>query len=160
MRETEGLPVRTASLGTLDLGPRPAMPEAVMLAEGLGLDLSHHRARNLSDADLADFDLVLGFERRHVLAAVVDADARIEQTFTLPDFVGRLATIPGPPLPSDRVERALVRIRHAHAQRPPGFRNAPMEELRDPLGLPASAQRETAQELEHLVSELSGLLLA
>ena len=160
MRETKGFPVRTASLGTLDLGPRPAMPEAVVLAESLGLDLSRHRARNLADADLADFDLVLGFERRHVLAAVVDADAPIEQTFTLPDFVDLLSAIPGPPLPSDRLERALVRIRQAHALRPQGFRNAPMEELRDPLGLPAAAQRETVQELERLVSELSELLLA
>jgi len=131
-----------------------------VLAEGLGLDLSGHRARNLADADLTDFDLVLGFERRHVLAAVVDAGAPIERTFTLPDFVDLLATIPGQPLQSDRVERALVRIRHAHAQRPPGFRNAPMAELRDPLGLPAAAQRETAQELDRLVAELSELLLA
>ena len=143
VRDTEGLPVQTESLGTLDLGPRPAVPEAVALAETMGLDLSGHLARSLTGADLGAFDLVLGFERRHVLASVVDAHAHIEQTFTLPDFVALLETLPGPPLPNDRVERALIRIRQAHAARPSGFRNEPMEELRDPLGLPAAAQRET-----------------
>ncbi len=136
------------------------MPEAVALARSIGIDLSDHRARSLSEADLGDFDLVLGFERRHVLAAVVDAGAHIEQTFTLPDFVALLETLPGPPLPNDRVERARIRIRQAHAARPSGFRNEPMEELRDPLGLPAAAQRETGVELERLVAELSELLLA
>jgi len=160
VRDTEGLPVRTESLGTLELGPRPAVPEAVALAEGMGVDLSGHRARSISSAYLGDFDLVLGFERRHVLASVVDAHAHIEQTFTLPDFVALLETLPGPPLPNDRIERALIRIRQAHAARPAGFRNAPMEELRDPLGLTAAAQRQTALELQRLVDRLSELLLA
>ena len=48
VRDTEGLPVRTESLGTLDLGPRPAVPEAVALAETMGLDLSGHLARSLT----------------------------------------------------------------------------------------------------------------
>jgi hypothetical protein len=34
--ETDGLPVEVASLGTLDLGPVPALPEAVTLAESSG----------------------------------------------------------------------------------------------------------------------------
>jgi protein-tyrosine-phosphatase len=160
VQDMEGLPLRTASLGTLELGPRPAVPEAVALAGEMGVDLSGHRARSIAGAELGDFDLVLGFERRHVLASVVDAHARIEQTFTLPDFVALLEALPGPPLPHDRTERALIRIRQAHAARPPGFRNAPMEELRDPLGLPAAAQRQTAVELRRLVDRLSELLLA
>lgn len=131
-----------------------------MIAESLGLDLSGHTAHSLDGVDLGDFQLVLGFERKHVVASVVDARAHIEQTFTLPDAVSLLRTIPGPPLPTNPVERALVRIRQAHAARPPGFRDGPMEELRDPLGLTAPAQRETAQELASLVSELAGLLFA
>jgi protein-tyrosine phosphatase len=160
VRDTQGLPVRTESLGTLELGPRPAVPDAVALAEGMGLDLSGHQARSITGADLGDIDLVLGFERRHVLSSVVDAHARIEQTFTLPDFVALLEKLPGPPLPNDRIERALIRIRQAHAARPSGFRNGPMEELRDPLGLPAAAQRQTALDLQGLVDRLSQLLLA
>jgi protein-tyrosine-phosphatase len=144
-----------ASLGTLDLGREQALPEAIDIARDLGLDLSGHRARSLRDVDLGAFDLVLGFERKHVLASVVDASSAIERTFTLPDLVELLGRIPGPPLPSDPVERARVRLRQAHLARPLGFRNAPMPELTDPLGKTIPAQREIARELALMVSQLS-----
>jgi protein-tyrosine phosphatase len=154
-RQVEGLPVRIVSLGTLDLGSKPALPEAVAIAEELGLDLSGHASRNLARVQLEPFDLVLGFERTHVMASVVDARARIERTFTLPELVPLLRRLPGPPLPTDPVERALVRIRQAHAARPPGFRNGPLPELGDPLGLTLQAQRRTAAELDALVTGLA-----
>jgi protein-tyrosine-phosphatase len=154
-READGLPVRIVSLGTLDLGSKPALPEAVALAQELGLDLSGHASRNLRAIELEPFDLVLGFERKHVMASVVEAHARLERTFTLPELVGLLRRLPGPPLPTDPVERALVRIRQAQAVRPPGFRNGPMPELGDPLGKTLQAQRQTAAELSELVSELA-----
>lgn len=154
-RETGGLPVRTVSLGTLELGSRPALPEAVEIAQTLGLDLTGHRARGLSSVDLEPFDLVLGFEHRHVRSAVVEAGARLERTFTLPELVESLRTLPGPPLPTDPVERAHVRLRQANAARPPDFREAPVPELGDPLGQTPAEQRRTARELEELVRQLS-----
>jgi protein-tyrosine-phosphatase len=135
------------------------LPEAIEIAEELRLDLASHRARSLATADLEPFDLVLGFERRHVMASVVEARAALERTFTLPELVELLDRLPGSPLPTDPVERSLVRIRQAHAARPPGFRNAPMPELGDPLGLTLQAQRETAAELVALVTRLAGALL-
>src|SRR5205823_13150372 len=66
-RETGSLPLRIDSLGTLDLGGRSALPEAIAIAEGYGLDLSGHQARALTSVDLKPFDLVLGFERMHVM---------------------------------------------------------------------------------------------
>ncbi len=155
-RETAGLPLRIASIGTLELGGKPALPEAIAIAEELGLDLSGHRARSLAAIDLKEFQLVLGFERKHVMASVVEAGAPIEQTFTLPEFVGLMRRLPGPPLPTDPIERALVRIRQAQASRPPGFRNGPLPELGDPLGLTLQAQRQTAAELTTLVTTLAG----
>jgi protein-tyrosine-phosphatase len=127
----------------------------VALAEEIGLDLSGHASRNLAAVELEGFDLVLGFERMHVMAAVVEARAPLERTFTLPELVALLRRLPGPPLPTDPVERALVRIRQAQAVRPPGFRNGPMPELGDPLGKTLQAQRQTAMELSDLVSELA-----
>jgi protein-tyrosine-phosphatase len=154
-READGLPVRIVSLGTLDLGSKPALPEAIAIAEELGLDLSGHASRTLTAVELEPFDLVLGFERKHVMASVVEARARLERTFTLPELVGLLRRLPGPPLPTDPVERALVRIRQAQAVRPPGFRTGPMPELGDPLGKTLQAQRQTGAELSELVSELA-----
>ena len=146
--------MRIASLGTLDLGSRPALPEAVEIARELGLDLSEHRARGLAHVDLSRADLVLGFEQRHVKASVVESGAAKDVSFTLPELVELLSRIPGPPLPSDPVERARVRIRQANAMR--GRSAAP--ELGDPLGLTAADQRGIALELERLVSRLTDRL--
>lgn len=144
-----------ASLGTLELGREPALPEAIDIARDFGLDLSGHRARSIAGVDLGQYDLVLGFERRHLMASVVDANSAIERTFTLPDLIELLLRIPGPPLPIDPVERARVRLRQAHLARPPGFRQAPMPELTDPLGKTIPAQREIARELATMVSQLA-----
>lgn len=146
--EAEGLPVEVASLGTLDLGPESALPEAVAIAEELRLDLSDHRARKIDD--LTIYDLVVGFERKHVKAAVVDAGAAVEKTFTLPELVELLRTLPEP-----RPNDPRARIQAAHAARPPDFRTASVPEIADPLGLPAPVQREIAQEVEEGVAELA-----
>ena len=87
------------------------------IARELGLDLSEHRARGLAQVDLSRADLVLGFERRHIKSSVVESGAPREVSFTLPELVGLLGRIPGPPLPSDPAERARVRVRQAHALR-------------------------------------------
>src|SRR5206468_5435 len=112
-RETRGLPVRIASLGTLDLGRERALPEAVAIADSMGLDISGHRARSVGKVDLERFHLVLGFERKHVMGSVVDADALIEHTFTLPELVELLAELPDTPPADDAVQRAVARIRQA-----------------------------------------------
>jgi len=153
-RDTDELPVKIASLGTLDLGSRPALPEAVETARELGLDLSEHRARGLAHVDLSPADLVLGFEERHVRASVVESAAPRGVSFTLPELVELLRRIPGPPLPSDPIERARVRIRQANAARGRG----PAPELGDPLGLTVADQRQIARELDRLVSLLTDRL--
>jgi protein-tyrosine-phosphatase len=146
--------VRIASLGTLELDGRPALPEAVEIASELGLDLSNHRARGLARVDLSEADLVLGFEARHVKSSVVESGAPRQVSFTLPELVALLGRIPGPPLPSDPVERARVRVRQANALR--DGREA--EELGDPLGLTVADQRRIASELASLTSQLAQLL--
>ena len=166
--ETDGLPVEVSSLGTLDLGPVPALPEAVTLAEELGLDLTSHRARQLGDLrdrdlvavkrdahdriDGRDRDRLVGFERKHLMAAVVDAGAAVERTFTLPELVELLRGLSAPPAD------ARERIAAAHAARPPDFRNRPLPEIRDPLGLSVPEQRAVAQTVEKQVSELATAL--
>lgn len=149
--EAEGLPVEVASLGTLDLGPEPALPEAVALAEELGLDLTAHRAQRLGD--LREVDLVVGFERKHVTAAVVDAGAPVEKTFTLPELVDLLGGLTDP-LPPDAHER----VGRAHSARALDFRNRPLPEIRDPLGLPAPEQRAVAHAVEEQAARLAAAL--
>ena len=148
------------SLGTLELGPVPALPEAVEIAEGYGLDLSGHRAQNIAAVDLETYDLVLGFERMHVAAAVVDGGARLERTFTLPELLDLLDDILERPPQPTAMERARARIQHAHEARPLDHRANPVPEIADPLGKASAAQRRTAEELRALVTELSRRLFA
>ena len=65
----------------------PALPEAVTAGRRRGVDLAAHVSRSLRDADLAQADLVLGFEPQHVRTAVVDARANIARTFLLAELI-------------------------------------------------------------------------
>jgi protein-tyrosine-phosphatase len=152
--------VAVDSLGTLELGPVPALPEAVKIAESYGLDLSGHRARNIAGVDLEACDLVLGFEQMHVAAAVVDGGARLERTFTLPELLGLLDAVSELPRQAQALEQARTRIQQAHAARPLDERANAVPEIADPLGKAPAAQRRTAEELRALVTDLSRRLFA
>jgi protein-tyrosine-phosphatase len=151
---TEGLPVRTSSAGTLDLGPVGVLPEALELAPSLDLDLSGHRARCVRNIDLSSADLVLGFEYLHVSTAVVDAGARRERTFTVPELVTLLEHEARPSHGGDRIANAREAIRRADSARSGGYR----PELADPLGGPTEVFRTTALQIQDLTGRLAGLL--
>jgi hypothetical protein len=84
---------------------------------------------------------------------VVDGGAAIERTFTLPELVELVGET------HDPASTARARIAGAHARRPPGFRDRPLPEIRDPLGRSAAEQRQIARELEALVQDLAAALL-
>jgi protein-tyrosine phosphatase len=147
------LPLRVSSVGTANLGPARALPEAVELASEFGVDLSSHRARTLRNFDLSGADLVLGFEVAHVAEAVVEASAAIDRTFTLVELVELLHLIDAPN-EEDPVERARQVVARAHAARPKQGMRAPDYQIRDPLGGPAHVYRETAWRLRELSRRL------
>ena len=155
---TEALPVSVSSVGVLELGPAPALPEALDVARTFGVDLADHRARCLAEVDLEPFDLVLGFERSHVRAAVVDAAAKIERTFTLAELVGLLESVPEPAWKPEPAGRARERVAQAHAGRPPQFRTTRTPEIADPLGRSSRRQREIATEVQTLIVRAAQLL--
>jgi protein-tyrosine-phosphatase len=154
-RLTEGLPVRTTSAGTLDLGPVGVLPEALELAPGLGIDLSAHRARCIRDVDLSDADLVLGFERVHLATAVVECAAPRERSFTLPELVALLRERDPALGGDDPIARARGAVRAAHEARNSHGRRL---ELGDPLGGPPELFQQTAAELRALTETLAARL--
>jgi protein-tyrosine phosphatase len=153
----DGLPVRVDSLGTLDLGAVPPLPEAVEHGTRLGVDISGHRARTLVGERLEHADLVLGFERMHVVTAVVDAGAPRKRTFTLPELVGLLERARPRP-DGEPVERARQAVSAAAALRPPDPRLVGLPELADPLGRAPDAVRGIADDVAALTSRLVRLL--
>jgi protein-tyrosine-phosphatase len=145
LREAEGKPVRVSSCGTSALPGSPAFAEAVDLVAGLSVDLGDHRSRGLES--LADADLVIGFERKHVERAVVDAGAPRERTLTLPQAVELLEASPSAGTPRERLA----------ALRPGSVLEAP--EVEDPIGLPKRRQLEIVREVDGLARRLAAALL-
>jgi protein-tyrosine-phosphatase len=151
-----GLPVSVGSAGTLDLRPGPAFPEAVEIGQSYGLDLASHRSRCVVGLDLSGADLVLGFEPIHVASAVVDAGARRERSFLLPELVGYLNGI-DPPEGAETVERARSAVEAANEERARSGSPTP-EEIADPVGGPRAAFVATAEQVRRLTLSLAEAL--
>jgi protein-tyrosine phosphatase len=147
-----GAEVEVESFGLLDLEGSAALPEAVELGMALGVDLASHRSRALEAGVLANADLVVGFERVHVAAAVVDAGAPREASFTLPELVQLLASVPaGQSRPGRELIRTIAAGRNAFGHVP---------ELEDPLGRPYRRQSELAQSVVNQSRTLARRLFA
>jgi protein-tyrosine phosphatase len=146
---TAGLPIETASFGTLELDGAPPLKEALEIARWCVVDLSSHRSRPVSHASLAETDLVLGFDDSHVRRAVVDADASRDRSFTIRHFARLLQTV-DPPSPDDVVASARRAVEQANgllAQDPSGQRR---DAMGDPFGGPWSLHVKTAAEIREL----------
>jgi protein-tyrosine phosphatase len=152
-RLAEGLPVQVGSVGLLDLGSAPALPEVIEVARGIGLDLSGHRSRHLMSVDLSHADLVIGLERSHVAAAVVEANVPYEKVFSFKEIVRLLRGVEVADVP-DLEERARTAIRIAHERRGSGPAFVPGEDIEDPFGGPRSAYIEMASQVSSLCREL------
>jgi len=145
------LPVRVRSLGTLELGGAPALPEALEAASRAGLDLSGHRSQSLRGQELREADLVLGFELSHVSAAVIDGGAPRERVFSLPELVELLEQA-SPSLDTHPLARARQAIADADARRVVG---TPPAELTDPLGRSPKFHRDTVEQVRDLSERLA-----
>lgn len=147
------LPVRVSSWGTEKLGPARALPQAIDHASRFGVDLKDHRARPLSEVDLSHADLVIGFELSHVAAAVVEAGAAYERTFTILELVSLLDHIHGQ-LPEEPVARAQAAVAAAHDLRSGEGVFIPDHQLRDPVGGTEDLFETTAQKLHASTTKL------
>jgi protein-tyrosine phosphatase len=155
---SKGLPVKVGSVGLLDLGLAPALPEVLEVGRSVGLDLSSHRARHLASVDLSNVDLLVGLERSHVAAAVVEAEVPYEKAFTLKEIVRLLRSVDPPREASDSVQRARALVRAAHELRQKDTAFVPGEDIEDPFGGPRQAYVEMAHTVGELCRALIGAL--
>lgn len=149
----DDLPVELRSLGTLQLGEAPPLPEALEAAAVLGFDISGHRARAIHGHDLGGADLVIGFEQRHLAAAVVEGGAPRERTFLLTELVELLADSRAEPF-GEPVERARKAVAEAHARRTRAGATT-RAEIADPLGQDRSFYRNTVERVRDLSTRLA-----
>jgi low molecular weight protein-tyrosine phosphatase len=144
-----------SSVGTMGWSGSGADPHSVEAAAERGVDISDHRARELTDHHVASATLILAMSRDHA-HAVVDRDpAAARRTFTLKELVRLLEALPPAP-PGD----LAARVNAADRLRSGGFAGNPDDEdVADPLGLPLDSFRAVAWELDEWIARLvDGLL--
>ena len=160
---THWLPALSAakvrSAGLLDEGlireGEPPPPAAIAALAGYGLDISGHRSRRVTAADLSGADLVLGMSRAHVRHAVVIAPEVWPLAFTLKELLRR-GMEAGPRKPGEPLAHWLARI-HEGREREGLLGDSPADDVTDPMGGPRQAYANTAALLNELMGRLAGL---
>jgi len=133
-------------------GGEPARPEAVRVMAGYGIDISAHRSRMVTAADLDQADLTLAMAREHVRHAVVTAPAAWPRTFTLPELVRRGTAI-GSRRPGESLPGWLNRAQ-AGRQRTALLGSSADDDVADPAGGPPHGYELAAAFLSQLIDRL------
>jgi protein-tyrosine phosphatase len=154
----ESAPV-VSSAGTSGWVGSPADPLSVAAARELGVDLSRHRGRRLREEDLEAADLVVTMAVEHRDDVRWLSEEAGERAFTLKELVRLLEALP-PPEPDLDPDSALRdRVRQANDLRRSGFEgNRRDEDVADPLGMPITAFRGVASEIEAWAERLTDAL--
>jgi protein-tyrosine phosphatase len=149
---TRGIDATVASAGLLP-GGRPATADGIDVLAARGIDISTHVSRRLDDpaVGLADADLVVTMERRHLQEAVVLAPAVRSRAFTLVDLVRR-AEAKDPRRPHESIADWAERLAagRAHAD----ILGVGDDKVDDPIGRSLDAYEDTADLLADLLQRL------
>ncbi len=140
-----------ASAGTMGWTGSGADPSSIRAAAERGVDISSHRAREVSEEDVAGADVVVAMAPEHARAFTREAGSRI---FTLKELVRLLEALPETEAAS--LGRLPERIAEADRLRRGGFEGDPRDEgIDDPLGMSLDAFRAVAAELDAWCSRLA-----
>ena len=139
-----------ASAGTMGWTGSRADPSSIRAAAERGVDISGHRAREVSYEDVARADLVVAMAPEHARAFAGEARPR---TFTLKELVRLLEALPE--IEDASLGRLSERVAEADRLRRGGFEGDPGEEIADPLGMHLDVFRAVAAELDEWCSRLA-----
>jgi protein-tyrosine phosphatase len=144
-----------SSAGTMGWSGSAADPNSVEAAAERGVDISDHRARELTTRDVTTATLILGLSGEHAAAVVAQDPDAAPRTFTLKEVVRLLEALPSA-VGDDLASRAAA----AAALRSSGFAGNPDDQdVADPLGMSLDSFRAVAWELNEWVARLvDGLL--
>jgi protein-tyrosine phosphatase len=149
-----GLAVPVASAGLAGGGRRPPA-EVVAVMAARGIDVTAHRSRVVSAADLAAADLIVGLAREHIRHAAVLLPAAWPRAFTLRELV-RLGSQAGPRPPAEPLADWLARAA-ATRRRRDLLGGGGQDDVADPSGGPLARYQETAGRLDALTGDLAAL---
>ncbi len=120
-----------------------------------GLDVTAHRSRVVSEADVAMAGLVVGLARAHVRLAVAVVPEAWPRCFTFKELVRRGESA-GPRVAGEPLADWLSRVQEGRS-RSALLGDAPVDDVADPIGGPPPAYAETAAILDHLAGRFSRL---
>lgn len=151
-RLAEGAP-DVASAGTMGWTGSGADPSSIRAAAEHGVDISAHRARELSETDIARATLILGMAEEHTRAVVGRVPEAEGRTFTLKEAVHLLEELPQRATQAPELQLE-ARVGAAERLRRRGPTDASDDDIADPLGRPFEAFRTVASELDEWCSRL------
>lgn len=144
-----------SSAGTTGWVGSAADPASVEAAAERGIDISGHRARDLSIEDVEAADLIVGMAEEHARAIAAAVPEAASRTFTLKELVQLLDALPEQ-VPGTSGSVLAARVSQADALRRSGFdRDGLDRDVADPLGMPLDAFRAVARELETWCARLA-----
>ncbi len=156
-RRGTGTPVWVRSAGVQAIAGNPAAAESARQAERLGVDLSHHRAAQLSATDVEEADLVLTMTESQRQWAVRQHQAAVGWVFTLAELA-RLCRAMKPMADDQARERIRLAARLANAARPFVPRPDGPEDVVDPYGGPREGYARMGDEVHALVLDVADTL--
>lgn len=139
------------SAGMLQGGRRPP-PEVISVMAARGIDVTGHRSRAVTAADLADADLILGMAREHVRHAVVLQPQAWPRAFTIRELLRRGHQADGRS-PGEPFGDWLTRVAGDRGRRDLLGSN-PADDVADPAGGPLRGYQATAEQLDQLTRDL------
>jgi protein-tyrosine phosphatase len=130
----------------------PATAETIDTARGMNLDLVAHRSRAADPEMLAEADLVIGMERRHVREAVVLEPTVWRHAFTLLELVRRAEA--AEPRSRDETLTAWLERLSAGRERMELMGASPDDDIADPTTDWTVDHESTARLIDDLVRRL------
>jgi protein-tyrosine-phosphatase len=151
----QGVTAAVSSAGFLP-GGWPAMEPAVSVMADLGLDLSGHRSRTVSQEMVEASDLVVGMTRQHVVELALLAPTARERLFQFRDLVRRAETQGR--RPTDQALGRWVRTIGGPGGGSRLLGSALEDDIPDPVGQPRAAYERTGRVLNDLSRRLAELI--
>lgn len=148
-----GINAVVGSAGTNAANGRRATFEMVRTARRVGIDLAEHRSRPLDQEMVANANLVVTMERRHIVDLAVNYGAPLHRTYTLPE-IARLAATSSQRATSESVDDWLARIGNGRNHQ--SVLAATVEEVPDPVGKSMRQHRRTVALIESLIATTIG----
>lgn len=145
-----GLGVTVASCGLLE-GGRPPVAEVIDLMHERGIDVTGHRSQTISPSLIAEAALIVGMERRHIEAIIGITPGAFARSFTLPELVRRIESLPENEGRPRTLDESLAEIAETRTNRDL-LRITVADEIPDPIGRSGRTFDHVANRIDELLT--------